>query len=689
MEAGVKKNNRNVFEVRNSRAPQRSFKHVLPSTILALALSLVGCGDGGGSDSDLQSTSGVVSYDFIAEHTGGSTQKQAVVTGVNDIVNIGAMVCPALAPAAVLTGLIYNTVSSAQLNNQLNEIFNDINQLQAQVQTLQNELNFLNTDFMKFVIAQTGTDEYAAWTAYSNYINNLVSPSTGTYYVFQSAAGINPNVPVNYSQLVANIPQINARLQGQSQSFVTSVNNISATELPVEVGGDQIYKSVASLSDSAIENLFVEMRDYLYVNLPEFPSQSTGGNITTLIEQYNSQIFYVFQTTTSALQAAYTVSAAINQINYYQGTLTPGATPPAFELETNPNLYYSYSSELSAEENQAAYTNAQKQLALVFAARFNALFNLSVKYLISDKPFSDFQYPSMATGNPSIDKYFSNDSYQSIYNATIPSSKMASTSTNGQSFPAITTNSEGYIFYMESGLNQFTSCQNAFIQGQPLSSSNCPSLYGSYYAATQPGDYDGQNLQVWVMNPSGPQPMRTELTNLATRCSQGAMTNQIWQVGTVFDASGKNAGFSCPSGSLIPVSTASYSPNWNYSADSKDSHNYFYWDASNLTITNATGNELSYSNGSFTIETARVSNGTQFFIYLTTSNNSYQGAVIMEMYFTTSYSDDEFTATFPIYCPTEDPLCAPYQSGICLGGRYITFVKVNSNTANIVDNGAC
>jgi hypothetical protein len=527
---------------------------------------------------------------------------------------------------------------------------------------------------MKYVQAEARSAENEAYVNFVKSMDTITSTSTGVFDLFQSAAEIEPGKTVSYPHLVKQISEINSELEGRSVPFVQSINQISSSQLAIETPGTNIYKHVAPLVDSTVELLFKQMQNFLYVNFPVFPNATS--DIVPSITEYNQQITYVFQISAAALQAAYVIDASINQINYHKGELDPGAAP-ATKMETNPGLYYDPGTDKKSVV--ATYSAVQQQLALVYAARYDQLLQLATSYIISDAPFSDYTYPSIdVTGNLDLDKFYSGQSYKDYFINTVPSSDMKSSLTTGQNFPIIdVTNSDGYIFYMFDGLNEFADCQDAFVNNKALTPNNCQSIYASYPTASEPGSYDGQNLSVWFMSPSTNKPIDAEYTNLAARCDEGSMPNSTWSLTSAFVNYNSTAGFSCPpNNSVTQQSSAAYSPNWTYDPASFDPDNTFTWQNRNTVYLWVSGDTSSLSGGNITVETAQVSNGTQISLGLN-SNNDYQGGLAFDVNWTDE--GDSEIVSFPFYCPTYDPICTSYDGGgssqgpgICFGGRYLT-----------------
>ncbi len=616
----------------------------------------------------------------------------SMTAGVDDILDIGALAYPALGPLASIGDWLNNTTTVNGFTQTINSMMGEIQNLQSQITTLQTAVNFLNSDFMNYVRAQTDEEATAAYNDFMNSIGAITNQSTGIYYIFLANTGItNFNEPVNYTNLVSNIPRIDTALSGQSGFFTTSVNNISDSQLPANAT-TPVYKSVETITGSTLEVLYQHMQSYLYINLPEFPNQTS--NIAPMIESYNNQIMYIYQIAAQTLQTAYLVDAGINQINYWQMRLNPSGQS-LNQLETNNNVFYHYTGLPLANE-QTAYTNAQTQLAYLYAARFNNLYSTTLKYIVSDQPFNNFIYPSAKTGNQEIDEFLANYSYANNVKSTIPSTNMQG-STGAQNFPTINNNGSntsttGFIFYMYDGLNQYTQCQNAFLTNNQFSSTNCPSIFSGYPIASSPGFYDGHQLQVWFMPISTNKPVLSVLTNLASRCS---LSNQTWNVKFAYVAFNNTAGFSCTvmQNNLNTSPNPAFMPNWYYSASSSDPHNTFTWQTRGVNYEWVLGGSGSpeLNNGQITLETAQTVTNSNFSFGINFAN--YSSALIFQP--NINVRGGMANVNFPFYCPTIDPLCFPYSgnqgAGICFGGQYITIYQNGelNNIGFIQNNGSC
>ena len=713
-------------------------KGALKMTLAAVLLVVSSIGCGGDSDPGIddggnveQQEYGLISYDFIRARmtpTDGQPKSSSagtggdVISGVNDILNIGALVFPALGPIAAFNDWISAGVNGRKINNEINEIVSAVAGLQGEVENLQKELNFLGTDFMDYIAKNAQSDEAVAYNNFTVDIAGVTSNSTGSFWLFVAGTKIDPKdptTPVDYSQLVANIDNINTELESiTADQNVTSIDNISGSHLPIETNWDpndpknpankEPYTYITPMTSpvSTVELLFLSMRKFLYINFPTFNSIATEGssppNIAPGIEEYNNQILYIFEIVSATLQAAYTVDASINQINYYQGqSLDPDNPPPnpVTELETNIQIYYSYDQTLSSSTNATYYELIQKQLALVYAKRYAMLYDLAVEYIISDQPFSTFSYPSMTTGNTKIDTFYKNQSYEDYYKKTVPSSQMATESqigVLGKQFPEIKLlDSSEYVFYLYTGLNEFASCQNAFLEGTDLDTNNCPSIYDSYNVAKTPGVYDGTNLQVWSARTSSANPVLTYKYDLNGRCRSGDMTDSYWVITAFFN--NIEHGFSCKPPANIIQGIDGYSTPWNDSYSPTDPHAKFYWNATGMTFEFA-GEGMSEhvydpEATSFEMSTAPLckdwldDDTTPFAsagIYL--NSGYYTGLYILLDCRQPSWDMDVY---FEVSCTSVDPLCYATSVGLCIGGTNVKIIQSPSNTATLEADGDC
>ncbi len=684
-------------------------KQIIISIIILLMIACESSNNKENSDSqnvspDAYHNGNLINYDFLNHkmlHTKAINvnntklslkSNDAGTDGIEDIFNIGALAYSSLSPLITVGSYINKVTKINALNQTLNSMMSSIQNLQNSVSMLESEINLSNLNFMIYIAAEAQSAEAVAYNNFNNAIGVITNPSTGIYYSFLEATGItNFSIPVNYQSLINNIGAINIKLSGQSDSFVNNINNISASQLPA-MANIPVYQFIESINASYVEELYQKMQNYLYTaSLPQFPTQ--GANIAPMLESYNNQIMYIYQIAAQNLQVAYTIDAAINQINYWQMQSSNPSGTPVNQLETNNNVYYHYTG-LSIPSEVIAYNQAQQQLAYLYAARYNILYKTTLKYIISDLPFSNFTYPSLKTGNMEIDQFTANDSYQPNIALTTHTSQMHDSATSNQYFPTINTTggaitSEGFIFYIYSGLNQFTQCQNAILQNTPLSTTNCPSIFSSYAIANTPGYYDGQSLQVYFMPSTTNQPVMSALTNLNNRCNVSDMTNS-WNVGFAYVGFNNTAGFSCATdaNNVMANPNQTFQPNWTYDVSSADPHATFTWQQRGvnfLWIQGQSGNPT-LSGGNMSVDTAKYYTpwGFPFGINM----NNYTSALVFNI-------NNNNGRSFPFSCMSSDPLCFTYSGssggGICLGGQYLTMYQ-NGETKNIgyiQVNGSC
>jgi len=302
-----------------------------------------------------------------------------VITVTSDILSIGALAFPALAPVATVADIFSSTYTNSTVNEELDAIVQDINVLQGEITTLQTQLNFLESAFYTYVSNSANQEANAAYNTFTQDINAITDSSTGFFPLFMDKMGIVPGEDIVFSQVFPNIEGTNTLiLDDQSITFTSIINSITGSQLSAGASDPDLYKDLTSYDSSDLEELLVQMKDVLYANMPVFNSNVEVSPAATLFKDCNDQITYIYQLTLGALQAAYAVDAAINMINYQlvlssEGSTTDGPSTQTYlsPLETNSNLYYTYDSDLSSSENLTAYQTAQKELAHVYVARIN------------------------------------------------------------------------------------------------------------------------------------------------------------------------------------------------------------------------------------------------------------------------------------------------------------------------------
>lgn len=691
--------------------PKKLLNLLLLST---LSIAIVACNSGTSSGSSGSNTPtktppvGPVSYNMLAaayQPTAGHRMS------LDDVASIGKGAYEALGPLPTIISFIGGQRSAHKQKQQFNELFADINQIESQLNVLQDEVNFLGSTFYQYIEQQQQSAADLAYHAYKQDISYISSPSNGALYTFEAGTGVtNWSESVNFSSILNRISDINDELVHSDANFVTAVNQISSSTVPASTTGDP-YKSVSTMSNSSVEELYKQMQSVFYTKtLPIFnPTGNTPGtNIIPAIESYNNQIMYIYQNSVASLQAAYSVSAGINLLNYKQGVANPQSSEYIKSLETNYSLFYKYSGQSSQQES-AAYINAQEQLALVYAARINYLYKTTLQYIISDQPLPDFTYPDVTT-NPQIMQKYPNLSYANLFADTVSTQSLGSVT--AQKLPQV---SEWYtILYMYDGLNQFPQCVEAEYSGESLNTTNCPSVYAGYAPAANNTIYDGVNLQLWGYNPNLGSSQLTAAINLQDRC--GESTGQLTWNPLTMVSSQTATGFGCFNNNA-PTSTYPTTAEYAIGTYAYNKENFLSGINKNWYIEGVNG--VTFLSSNYVQSNGRSSTGSSniiapnklytqmyddysqptwtFNIFMNISINGYTGTIITQAG-GQAYAGGIVNPSG--YCPVSDPMCvpvAPATSGgplqFCFGGNLLVLggdgAGDGSSPSTITYEGPC
>ena len=133
------------------------------------------------------------------------------------------------------------------------------------------------------------------------------------------------------------------------------------------------------------------------------PQQGEAGNIVSgVYEAYNQTLASFYQRSLNVLNQAFFMEYLINQFNYYHAHGSDGTRNGNYRQGQSisswggvPGTIYNYdtSAFISAEVDAENYNNAQKQLALLYAARVNQLYLNTLKWVITDQPVAPQSYP--------------------------------------------------------------------------------------------------------------------------------------------------------------------------------------------------------------------------------------------------------------------------------------------------------
>ena len=323
----------------------------------------------------------------------------------------------------------------------------------------------------------------------------------------------------------------------------------------------------------------------------------------------------------------------------------------------------------------------------------------------------------MQTDNDTLNKLYADKSYSEFYKDTLSSSKLDASllgdeEMNSRKFPVITAD-DGYIYYMYAGLNQFTACQDAILQGKDITSTTCPPVYDTYDPLDTPGYYSGTYLSAWLYNPTAEKAVMTGsgngdgTTNLHDRCDKSAYEQSdqdYWALGGVTTAVNKLTGFNCATNTeYLEASSAAYEPGWHYTSLASHPNNTFRFEVStDVDFTYGTqwsgggvsdkdcGIDTDHDPKAFFIKTSKYKkySGNSFLLALDV--NGYTTSINIGISFTSSGLNRH--THFKLWCNDIDPVCVVLDDGLCLGGEKITLDHTgdsNTNYVKVTHDGDC
>ncbi len=455
-----------------------------------------------------------------------------------------------------------------QIASQVNYMDSQITQLQQSVLTQQNEFYKQNV-----AVAQQFTGLYEQSLSDANiYIDgggsNGQFVSNGVYQELMDAAGLTNNgVPVAGANLLTMASQVFPRLSVGTFSiayaigFQNAVQNISGSSLNVGCRSN-CFTQVNVNSNSALIQTYKSLNKTFMTQLPVALASKANGDGTSnptvapLFDQYNDTIVAIYLSQLKALQQSYTIEWMINRMNFYAYTTSSMPNLMIPSLGQVAGTYYNYntvmseSSTATPQTQVAAYNDAQNQLAKLYAARINVLFNNTISYMISDKP-SVMQHPLVESGAifyvnlPASKTQFTQQTTSASEAAQINQSFVQTLGSKVQSalslLPGNSYKNQA-VFYQYKGLIDQSRCESATQSytlnsglynntiGQAINSQSCPMMYS---------DINGQPVNNGEWNNNTLQPYFINSNNQLTRASNVSSNLYACQIGqTLGDLTG-------------------------------------------------------------------------------------------------------------------------------------------------------
>jgi hypothetical protein len=204
--------------------------------------------------------------------------------------------------------------------------------------------------------------------------------------------------------------------RNQKENFGNLLRQISGTKvMGADTGGGCItdcYKNVGPelVSLSKFNYLLHVWSQYLDLKFRLYTEQEGDGlNGVVLFEEYNEFVTKIFQQSVIGLQILYNIESTINQMNLWrwnsnnqrQRRFRNDADPEQIQRMTPVGGIYYASSTVTvpagvspAQAQADAYSEAQKQLNRLYAARFTQLYKNTLGYLFTDTPLNPQAYPA-------------------------------------------------------------------------------------------------------------------------------------------------------------------------------------------------------------------------------------------------------------------------------------------------------
>ncbi|MDD3266871.1 MAG: hypothetical protein PHC75_06815 [Burkholderiales bacterium] len=612
--------------------------------IVASGIICTSCGSG-----DIQNTStppkGPVSYNYISAAYSDSgahilsnkmtaddpincTNPMSVTNWGIDIVKLFTTFIPGPVGTAINTGLdassdALDIAGSIEGNScqtvELNIMNQELQQQQQAINQIESTLNLFENNFyvtnMQNQIENTGTKQYL----YNSSLQSLSGASNvgiqGLFQTFMIDGGLwngfqtMPNMDVE--SIVSNQNNMNKLLDLTSSntnftSYLLALSGSSYNASSCSAGN--CYQFVVPDTSSA----FMELENALYQELLSevYAGISAGQNVIPLFDQYNQTISSLYLQSAYALQEAFVMEQLVNQINFAAGS--SGTQLSSFG--NVPSTYFTYGN-YSSNESQGfyiqQYNNAQYQLSMMYASRFNQLYQNTISYIVTDSPKGSQSVPNLVInytygGNIESDDLSSSYTYLGS-NVQTPMQILFSAQNAFSSAFANQT-----VIYQYSGINDIGQCisslkgynesnANSGVLSNALNSQNCSPIFGSANESYNQAYYDGNSLQAYlaISTPSLGGRMvnsiaKPYINNLLVSTSTGACSNNnslYWYIpdGSATTYANVNTAYvSCGNwSSSVEQILNNFAPNWTMDIQSayiNSVSGWLNWGYSNILV---------------------------------------------------------------------------------------------------------
>lgn len=432
---------------------------------------------------------------------------------------------PVAAPLLAIAGLGMEIYSALSEEDEPNELANQVADLQSKVKTLEENLDNTQNKFFAYMQEQAQVNvsnseaifvrsmEEISFTPPDPIFGDSCSVDAASLWsnygsvLGMDVHGCNPdNSKFDLMKAASDGSKLSSlNTLTNPTTFINAMANVSGAIIPGGYNGDFSRVMIATKrSQSALIGVLEDMYNQLNAAVPQ---QGKGGqsNIVPLIEDYNKTVSYVYLASINSLQGAYNIENMNNYLNYLNAVHaiqhgTPLTQQRGYENIAAVNFVAKPGQTVTQLTNE--YANIQNNLLMLYTARFNALFNVVNKYIITDKPLGTQQYPAVPT-------HYTVESIEYTYQVPLkPYNEVFANLKSATKLSNLPDGSwrESAILYQSPDITAFYNCSN--LSPDKISKTNCPSLF-----TIESGYYDGMILKVSALKAGASKPTYNQIYN--------------------------------------------------------------------------------------------------------------------------------------------------------------------------------
>lgn len=697
-------------------------KKLINRTVLAsvVLVSVVACNGGsassGSSNASVQEApAGPVLYSRIHDNFA----KQASLSRVSQpprlgpdgfltIAELGFELNPTAITVFKVGKFLYDGYDFLKPDAKFNQLMDGINTLQKEIDQINYKLEIAQNVFYSYVRSQAQQQVKNATTTYygSSSGSGLLSISgnNGAFPIFESTlAEFSDDLnQIASSEAAMKVVQNKVNKEFGGKDWTAAMQNLSTANVPSQCG-ESCYMEVkpSNRVNAATLDLYLDLQGQLAAMLPYNLESNVQTPSVELFESYNQEIVSIYLANVSALQQAYMIEATTNALNYLSvANYANGNNGLKMPTQLGPlengmdSVFYTYGGASLADEAKK-YMLAQKNLALLFAARYNVLASTTMGSVVSDIPFDNFSWPDVPkTGNARIQDEMIAHPYKELLSRTLKTFEVDSFMGTP---PVPQVYGESQIFYQFSGFGQYYQCGDAMYQGESLNELNCPPLYSKPIN----GVFDGRhfmvglrtntdfaysntlNLSACISGPYGVQGGVSAGGAVGIWCNLNQGATNI-ELASQDNAKWLNKSFSYKTGGLAKYTDL----NLNFlDFESVRLDNFVGLSAAGGTMEHSfeDGENFSVPGVYAAYFDAGVASFSAAFLYNISTPYNYSGALYLTANgtrdFHNTYNVDTWNVS--LTCSEGETLCVPYAGGLCVNGDFITLLQNNAIPNNL------